>query len=76
MEVTAEQVPAPSPWLAPAQAAEYLGLSIRHLRELRAEDAGPAFRRLSRQTVRYHRADLDAWMDDQTVRPAGRERKR
>jgi hypothetical protein len=49
-----------SPFLSTEQAAFYLGLSARKLQAMRAEGAGPAFRRHSRY-VRYHIDDLDAW---------------
>ncbi len=49
-----------SPFLNTAQAAYYLGLSERTLREMRGRGDGPPFREHGRQ-YRYHIADLDAW---------------
>jgi len=49
-----------SPFLSTEQAAFYLGLSARRLQSMRAEGAGPSFRRHSRY-VRYHIDDLDSW---------------
>lgn len=49
-----------SPFLAPDQAAFYLGVSPRTLQEYRSAGTGPRFRRHSRH-IRYHVDDLDAW---------------
>jgi hypothetical protein len=49
-----------SPFLSTEQAAFYLGLSARKLQAMRADGAGPGFRRHSRY-IRYHIDDLDAW---------------
>lgn len=49
-----------SPFLNGAQAAHYLGISLRTLEELQAMGKGPPFRRHGRQK-RFHIADLDAW---------------
>lgn len=49
-----------SPFLNGAQAAHYLGISLRTLEELQASTEGPPFRRHGRQK-RFHIADLDAW---------------
>ncbi len=49
-----------SPFLNTEQAAFYLGLSARKLKQMRASGSGPRFRRHSRY-VRYHIDDLDCW---------------
>ncbi len=49
-----------SPFLNGAQAAHYLGLSERTLREMRGRGDGPMFRKHGRQ-YRYHIGELDAW---------------
>jgi len=49
-----------SPFLDPAQAAFYLGVSIRTLQVHRTNGTGPAFRRHARR-IRYHIDDLDSW---------------
>jgi hypothetical protein len=49
-----------SPFLSPAQAAHYLGMSERTLQEHRSARTGPRFRRHSRH-IRYHIDDLDHW---------------
>lgn len=57
------EAPAPpaSPWLTPAQAATYLGLSVPGLEQMRRAGEGPAFSKVQR-VVRYHVRDLDAWL--------------
>lgn len=49
-----------SPFLDPAQAAFYLGVSIRTLQVHRSNGTGPPFRRHARR-IRYHIDDLDNW---------------
>ena len=52
------------PWLAPAQAAAYLDVSIRTLEVWRASSGkGPVFKKNKNATVRYHIDDLDAFMN-------------
>jgi hypothetical protein len=48
------------PYLNTAQAAHYIGLSVRHLERMRSQRDGPPFRRHGR-FVFYHIDDLDAW---------------
>jgi hypothetical protein len=52
-----------SPFLDPARAAFYLGVSIRTLQDHRTNGTGPPFRRHARR-IRYHIDDLDAWSKD------------
>jgi excisionase family DNA binding protein len=51
-------------YLSPAEAAEYLGITIRTLAEWRHSQSGPPYIRLGGPTgrVRYARSDLDRWM--------------
>ena len=49
--------------LTTEQAAAYLGLSPNTLHRWRWSGHGPRYRKLGR-SVRYMRADLDAWTDD------------
>lgn len=50
-----------STFLAEPDAARYLGYSPYTLRFWRREKCGPAYHRAMR-SVRYHVADLDAWL--------------
>jgi len=52
-------------------AAEYLRLSIPTLERMRLTGNGPSFAKLTpgpRGSVRYRRADLDAWLASRLVR--------
>ena len=54
-----------------AGAAEYLKLSTPTLERFRLSGGGPTFAKLTpgpRGSVRYRRADLDAWMASRLVR--------
>jgi hypothetical protein len=62
--------------LTPESAAQYLGgdapLSTSTLSGWRVAGIGPAFVRIGgvrRGSIRYRRADLDAWLRDQTHTP-------
>ena len=57
-----------SPFLSPAQAAHYLGITVRTLQKYRSKRTGPAFFRHG-NNVRYHIDDLIAW--SQRMRRAG-----
>lgn len=52
------------PWLCPAEAAAYLGVSLRTMEAWRERGIGPAFRRQGK-FVRYHIDALDAYTSDQ-----------
>jgi excisionase family DNA binding protein len=57
--------------LTPEQAAKILKVSTRKLRTLRAtRGAGPPFLRIGYRTIRYRRADLEAWVARQAEREA------
>lgn len=56
-------------WMSPAQAADYLGLSVPHLATLRYEHRGPKYFNPSGRIIKYRREDLDKWMDAGAVTP-------
>jgi excisionase family DNA binding protein len=51
-----------SPWLTFEQACEYLGFSQDSLYKLTAARAIPVRKRLNGQGLRFHRGELDEWM--------------
>jgi excisionase family DNA binding protein len=61
-------------WLAPKQAAVYIGVSPKTLENWRSHKRrvtdGPPFSRVSGRLVRYRRSDLDAWMERNKVEGA------
>jgi len=64
-----------SPFLDTAQTAHYLGISTRTLAEMRERGEGPPFRKHGR-LVRYHIADVEAWLiANRWDRALGRPRK-
>ena len=56
-----------SDWMAPRDAARYLGCTAQHLQNLRARRTGPAFVKFGR-LVRYARLDLDNYLLERRVR--------
>ena len=58
--------------LTTEQAANYLNLSSRTLRRMRADGAGPSFVRATTRLVRYRQDDLEAW---QRKLPSGSSRQ-
>jgi hypothetical protein len=56
----AERARLGSPYLNTAQAAHFLGVSVRSLERMRARREGPAPRRHARM-VQYHIDDLQSW---------------
>lgn len=56
--------------LTPDQAASILAVQTKTLSHWRYTGEGPAYTKVGR-LVRYRRADLDAWVDAQTVTPGG-----
>ena len=64
----AERAKRGSPYLNTAQAAHYLGISVRTMQRMRAgkmRDPGPIPRRHARM-VQYHIDDLQAWSRDRS----------
>jgi len=54
-----------TPWLRPQEAAAYLRVSLRKLETLREDTptgVGQPWRKLGR-TVRWHRMEMDRWVD-------------
>ena len=63
--VSAGQPPAAgpvSPWLDTTAAARYLGREPGTLKGWRSKGEGPAYHVVSRQFIRYHVDDLDAFV--------------
>jgi len=56
--------------LTRGQAAEYLRIKTQTLAVWAGQGRGPAFIKVGR-AVRYRKSDLDAWLAEQTVHPAG-----
>lgn len=57
-----------SPWLTLDQAREYLGLSRDSLYKLTAARAIPCRKKVNGQGLRFHRDELDSWMETQYPR--------
>ncbi len=53
------------------RAAKYLGFSEGYLRKLRLLDDGPTWIRIGSARIGYLYEDLDAWIKEQRVTPAG-----
>jgi excisionase family DNA binding protein len=53
-----------SPWLDVAGACAYLGLPRNTLYRLTAARALPVRKKLNGQGLRFHRGELDAWMEE------------
>ncbi len=56
----------PKAWMAPREAAEYLGCTTQHLQMLRARRTGPSFVKFGR-LIRYAREDLDNYLTERKV---------
>lgn len=50
--------------LTPAELADYLRVGLRTVHRWRAERRGPTACRVG-HAIRYRRADVDAWLEDQ-----------
>lgn len=55
--------------LTPSAAAEHLGIAHCTLAAWRQRGTGPSHLRLGYRTVRYSRAELDAWIASRNVTP-------
>lgn len=51
--------------LTPSQVAKLLGVTERVLRKWRAEDFGPAFRRVGKKFIKYEEPVVLAWLEQQ-----------
>jgi excisionase family DNA binding protein len=65
---TATADPTVSPWLTFAQACVYLGLGRNALYKLTAAKAIPVRKKQAGQGLRFHRGELDQWMQTQYPR--------
>ena len=57
----------PTSFFTELEAADYLGISKKTLQRWRFDHKGPAYAKLNGKLIRYHQADLDEWMDQQTI---------
>lgn len=57
--------------LDPEQAAEFLTVARQTLAKWRHLGQGPAYLRVGTRNVRYRLEDLDAWLEERAVAPAG-----
>ena len=62
-----------SAFLSESEAADHLGVSKKTLQRWRFDHKGPAYAKLNGKLIRYHQADLDEWMDQQTITHEGKE---
>lgn len=53
--------------LTPGETAELLRVSESTLKRWRREGKGPTYTRLDAGSIRYHRADLEAWLRKLTM---------
>ncbi len=53
----------PGDLLTEMEAAEAMHVAVRTLRNWRSLHKGPRFRKIGQRLVRYHRADLDAFIN-------------
>ena len=67
----APTVPAAREWFNTRQAAEYLGYKKNTLEIRRCKGDGPPFQKPTDNSVRYKRADLDAWAAQNPRRNTG-----
>jgi excisionase family DNA binding protein len=66
-QLTTQRQPV-SPWLTVAQTCAYLGFSRDTLYKLTAARAIPSRKKQAGQGLRFHRDELDAWMETQYPR--------
>ena len=60
--------------LTDVQAAEFLNLSDKTLRNWRSLKKGPPYKRYSAGCIRYDEAELRQWLEDVTERPNSKEK--
>lgn len=62
--------PVPGDLVTEAEAAAILGCAVQSLRNWRwLGNGGPRFRKIGKRLVRYHRADLQAFIDGKAATP-------
>ena len=49
-----------------AEAADFLGYTVRALQNWRVRGGGPKFVRVSNRSIRYRRSDLIEWIESKT----------
>lgn len=59
----------PGDLITETEAAAILGARVQTLRNWRWRGCGPRWRRVGQRLVRYHRADLAAFIDGKAVAP-------
>lgn len=60
---------APGDLVTETEAAAILGCAVQSLRNWRWSGGGPRFRKIGKRLVRYHCADLAAFVDGKTSTP-------
>lgn len=60
---------APGSLMNERAAAAILGASVQTLRNWRWKNTGPRYRKIGPRLVRYHRADLQAFIDGKAATP-------
>ena len=68
LQRTQPEEQAASPWLDVAGACAYLGFTRNTLYRLTAARAIPCRKKIDGQGLRFHREELDTWMDEQYPR--------
>lgn len=61
--MSSNSLPSPGDLVDENQAAAILGASVQTLRNWRWADKGPRYRKVGQRLVRYHRADLAAFIE-------------
>jgi hypothetical protein len=62
--------PAPGDLVTESEAAAILGCAVQSLRNWRwLGHGGPRFRKIGKRLVRYHRTDLQAFIDGEAATP-------
>ena len=61
--MNSDSLPSPGDLVDEHHAATILGVSVQTLRNWRWADKGPRYRKIGQRLVRYHRADLAAFIE-------------
>jgi predicted DNA-binding transcriptional regulator AlpA len=59
--------------LRPAVVAEHLGTTTAALANMRYRGTGPKFIKVSAKAIRYRPADVNTWLDAQTMQQTGEQ---
>jgi predicted DNA-binding transcriptional regulator AlpA len=65
-----DYLPSPGDLVSDTEAAAILGAQVRTLRNWRWRGTGPRYRKIGQRLVRYHRADLAAFIAGDASRDA------